>query len=77
SALFSSLLIKLIAVVQLTKEANGTPQSRQALLAATNDFRTSLASAKEYATLLPGGELVVEEQDDIIQMLETIKTAKQ
>jgi len=42
----------------------------------TNNFKNAIAQAKEFATNLPGGELLIEEQDDIIQMLETLRDRK-
>ena len=35
-----------------------------------------MATAKENARTLPGGELLVEEQDEIIEMLEKLKKHK-
>ena len=42
----------------------------------TKEFKDSLKEANEYATTLPGGELSVEEQDEIIEMLERLKERK-
>lgn len=42
----------------------------------TNDLRDSLKEAKEAASSLPGGELSVEEQDEVIAMLERLKARK-
>ena len=42
----------------------------------TNDFKFSLARTKELATRLPGGELTLDEQDEIIQMLEAVRDGK-
>lgn len=39
----------------------------------TNDFKNALQRAKDLANGLPGGELVVEEQEEIIAMLERIR----
>lgn len=38
-----------------------------------NDFNRDMAIAKDVAMDLPGGELLVEEQDEIIDMLEILK----
>jgi hypothetical protein len=43
----------------------------------TNDFKSSMARAKEIALALPGGELGIEEQDQIIEMLEKLRDRKQ
>ncbi|KAA1468325.1 hypothetical protein DENSPDRAFT_457623 [Dentipellis sp. KUC8613] len=79
SSTFESLLPKLLTVLELTRrtELTGTTQqSKQELLQATNDFKESLSRAKEMATVLPGGELLIEEQDEIIAMLERLKEKK-
>lgn len=41
-----------------------------------NEFNRDLLNAKENALALPGGELLVEEQDEIIEMLEELKERK-
>lgn len=76
--LYQSLLIKLVTVLELTQKPDGivTPQAKQALLQATNDYKNVLAQARELATKLPGGELVTEEQEEVIQMLEEIRDRK-
>ncbi|KAM6497749.1 hypothetical protein JOM56_005697 [Amanita muscaria] len=76
--LYQSLLIKLVTVLELTQKPDGivTPQAKQALLQATNDYKNVLAQARELATNLPGGELVTEEQEEVIQMLEEIRDRK-
>ncbi|KAG2069881.1 hypothetical protein BDR04DRAFT_1077590 [Suillus decipiens] len=79
TALFDGLLPKLAAVLELTQKAEGTttPVAKQALLHATNDFKYALAQAKDYASTLAGGDLLVEEQDSIVAMLEMLKQHKQ
>ena len=42
-----------------------------------NDFKQSLADARDGAGTLPGGELLIEEQEEIIGMLEGLKRRKQ
>lgn len=42
----------------------------------TNDFKGAIAQAKELAENLPGGELMTEDQDDVIQMLQALKERK-
>lgn len=42
----------------------------------TNNFKSALAQAKEFAINLPGGELCIKEQDDVIYMLETLRDRK-
>ncbi|KAJ7638221.1 hypothetical protein FB45DRAFT_397460 [Roridomyces roridus] len=76
--LFSSLLGKLAAVLELTQRPEGTvtPQAKQALLQATNDFKNALAEAKERSARLPGGELRIEEQGEVIEMLTELRDRK-
>ncbi|KIY61375.1 hypothetical protein CYLTODRAFT_427567 [Cylindrobasidium torrendii FP15055 ss-10] len=77
TSLYASLLSKLVTVLELDPcIALSGQQGRQALLTATNDFKFSLARAKELAAGLPGGELMLEEQDEIIEMLEAVKNGK-
>lgn len=42
----------------------------------TNDLKSTLAQAKDYATALPGGELNFQEQDKLILMLEKLRDHK-
>ncbi|KAG1765197.1 hypothetical protein EDD22DRAFT_775192 [Suillus occidentalis] len=79
TALFDELLPKLAVVLELTQKAEGTatPVAKQALLHATNDFKYALAQAKDYASTLAGGDLLVEEQDSVVAMLEELKQHKQ
>ncbi|KAF9042137.1 hypothetical protein BJ165DRAFT_252505 [Panaeolus papilionaceus] len=76
--LYESLLSKLIMIIELTQQPGGVsnPHGRQKLLQATNELKNAIAQAKEYAINLPGGELVIEEQDQVITMLETLKERK-
>ncbi|KAK2463531.1 hypothetical protein APHAL10511_004282 [Amanita phalloides] len=78
SYLYQSLLSKLVTVLELTQKPDGvvTPQAKQALLQATNDYKNALSQARELASNLPGGELVIEEQEEVIQMLEHLRDRK-
>ncbi len=42
----------------------------------TREYKDSVKDAIGYATSLPGGELSVEEQDEVIEMLEKLKERK-
>ncbi|KAF7784836.1 hypothetical protein Agabi119p4_1001 [Agaricus bisporus var. burnettii] len=77
-ALYQNLLPKLVAVLQLTHQPEGTttPAAKQALLQATNEFKNALAQAKDLVTNLPGGELLINDQDEVIGMLETLRDRK-
>ncbi|KAF8808881.1 hypothetical protein BYT27DRAFT_7095657 [Phlegmacium glaucopus] len=76
--LYEDLLPKLVAVLELTQQTVGisTPQAKQRLLQTTKDFKNAIAQAKDFAVNLPGGELLIEEQDDVISLLETLKERK-
>ncbi|KAF8816693.1 hypothetical protein BYT27DRAFT_7207080 [Phlegmacium glaucopus] len=76
--LYEDLLPKLIAVLELTQQTVGmsTPQAKQKLLQTTKDFKNAIAQAKYFAVNLPGGELLVEEQDDVISLSEMLKERK-
>ncbi|KAG6916930.1 hypothetical protein DXG01_004691 [Tephrocybe rancida] len=78
TSLYESLLLKLTNVLELTQKSEGivTPQAKQALLQATNDFKNAINQAKELAAGLPGGEMVVQDQDEVIAMLETLRDRK-
>jgi len=76
--LYEDLLPKLVAVLELTQQTVGisTPEAKQKLLQTTKDFKNAIAQAKEFAANLPGGELLIEEQDAVISLLETLKERK-
>ncbi|KAF8627295.1 hypothetical protein AX17_006340 [Amanita inopinata Kibby_2008] len=76
--LYKGLLLKLVAVLELTQREDGvvTAEARQALLQATNDYKNALAQARETALNLPGGELVIEDQNEVIQMLVEMRDRK-
>ncbi|KAI0662378.1 hypothetical protein C8Q70DRAFT_1051025 [Cubamyces menziesii] len=78
TSLYESLILKLANVVELATQDQGafTPQAKQALVRSTKDFKESVREAHQYATTLPGGELSVEEQDEVIDMLEKLKERK-
>ncbi|KAI0005327.1 hypothetical protein BJV74DRAFT_880606 [Russula compacta] len=78
SSAFQSLLPKLLTILQVTQRPEGTSNARnkQDLLQAVQAFREALNHARSLATALPGGELLVEEQDEIIAMLERLREKK-
>ncbi|KAI0932766.1 hypothetical protein AcW1_000210 [Taiwanofungus camphoratus] len=78
TTLFETLLLKLATVLELIQQSEValSPQIKQALVHATNDFKESLKQAKEAANNLPGGELSVGEQDEVIEMLQRLKNNK-
>ncbi|KAF8341731.1 hypothetical protein F5887DRAFT_887879 [Amanita rubescens] len=76
--LYQNLILKLVIVLELTQKPDGvvTPHAKQALLQATNDYKNAMLQARELASNLPGGELVIEEQEQIVQMLEQLRDRK-
>ena len=42
----------------------------------TNGFKDAIAQAKSLTNALPGGELCLDEQDEVINMLERLKQSK-
>ncbi|PFH48226.1 hypothetical protein AMATHDRAFT_150420 [Amanita thiersii Skay4041] len=76
--LYQSLFKKLAVVLELTQKPDGvvTPQAKQALLQAANEYKNTLTQAKELAMNLPGGEMCIEDQDEVIEMLEEIRRRK-
>jgi len=75
SEAFSSLLPALAEVLD-TSQRQDEPVSKQALLNTTNEFKDTLARARHVATTLPGGDMSLADQDEIIQMLEKLREYK-
>ncbi|KIM50973.1 hypothetical protein SCLCIDRAFT_1224966 [Scleroderma citrinum Foug A] len=77
-SLFEQIIPRLLAVLDHTQrsDSTATPQAKQALLQATNDYKNTLSQAKEYAAHLPGGELNADEQKALIDMLERLREHK-
>ncbi|PAV22215.1 hypothetical protein PNOK_0217200 [Pyrrhoderma noxium] len=75
---FESLLDKLAHTLEVAQKLDMEQniETRQQLFQATTDFKNSLAKAKEIANTLPGGEMLVSEQNDVIAMLETLRDMK-
>ncbi|OBZ79100.1 hypothetical protein A0H81_00285 [Grifola frondosa] len=78
TALYENLLLRLATILELSQHGQGTldPQTKQALVQSTKDFKDGVREAREYATELPGGELSAEEQDAVIGMLQKLKDRK-
>ncbi|KAI0761665.1 hypothetical protein BD413DRAFT_646624 [Trametes elegans] len=78
TSLYEFLILKLANVVELATQDQGTltPQAKQTLVRSTKEFKDGLREAQDYATTLPGGELSVQEQDEVINMLEMLKERK-
>ncbi|KAI9437045.1 hypothetical protein H4582DRAFT_1788056, partial [Lactarius indigo] len=78
SSAFESLLPELLTILQVTQRPEGTTnvRNKQDLLQAIQAFREAMNHAREVADALPGGELLIEEQDEIIAMLERLRAKK-
>ncbi|THH05561.1 hypothetical protein EW145_g4702 [Phellinidium pouzarii] len=76
---FESLLKRLAHALEVTQNSDSTlnPQTRQAIFQATTSLNDGLARAKDIANTLPGGEMLIEEQNDVIAMLERLRDLKQ
>ncbi|KAJ3552561.1 hypothetical protein NM688_g4087 [Phlebia brevispora] len=72
------LLLKAADILELLLEPDSvaTQRGKHKLVQSVNEFNRDLLSAKEHAQALPGGELLIEEQDEIIEMLEQLKERK-
>jgi hypothetical protein len=78
SSAFETLLPKLLTILQVTQRPEGTTNARnkQDLLQAIQAFREAVNHARDVAGALPGGELLIEEQNEIITMLERLRAKK-
>ncbi|KAH9994473.1 hypothetical protein BJV77DRAFT_943694 [Russula vinacea] len=78
SSVFESLLPKLLSILQVTQRPEGTSnvRNKQDLLQAIQAFREALNNARSTASALPGGEMLIEEQEEIIAMLERLREKK-
>jgi len=72
---YSSLLLTLVSVLETSQTQDGLV-SKQALLNSTNELKETLANAKKAATNLPGGDMSLADQDEVIKMLEQLRDYK-
>lgn len=63
-------LLQAVRFVVFTRCNNGVDRAQ------TNDYKNAMSQARELASNLPGGELVIEEQEQVIQMLEQLRDRK-
>ncbi|KLO20036.1 hypothetical protein SCHPADRAFT_992156 [Schizopora paradoxa] len=75
---FEGLLDKLVKAIETAQSPESTLNqgARQALFQATSEFKDGLAKAKQLANTLPGGELLIEEQEEVIAMLAKLRDTK-
>ncbi|PBK60056.1 hypothetical protein ARMSODRAFT_1090545 [Armillaria solidipes] len=76
SSLYQSFITKLVVVLDLVQQSEGItmPRAKQALLPTI--FAMPVANARRLALDLPGGELLVREQDEVIAMLTQFRDRK-
>ncbi|KAG8747553.1 hypothetical protein FRC10_000689 [Ceratobasidium sp. 414] len=74
---FESLLPSIIAILKLTQpQSPATPAQRQEIAKATMALRSQLANARELVDALPGGEMLLEHQHEVIAMLTEMRDAR-
>jgi uncharacterized protein YeaC (DUF1315 family) len=64
-------VLQAVRLVVLVHLVNNSLKSTQ-----TNDYKNSIARAKEIATNLPGGQFLMEDQDEVIRMLNVLRDRK-
>ncbi|KAF8592027.1 hypothetical protein K439DRAFT_1626531 [Ramaria rubella] len=74
-ASFNALLPALVGVLETSQQHDGLA-SKQTLLNSTNGFKDILTKAKQLATSLPGGDMSLSDQDEVIYMLEKLRDHK-
>jgi len=75
---FEILLPRLITILELVQQSNASQigQHRLLISQATNDLKEHLRKAKEIVDGLPGGDMLIEDQDEVIAMLEKMRDQK-
>ncbi|KAG9017620.1 hypothetical protein FRB90_000490 [Tulasnella sp. 427] len=77
-AAFQSLQPALVKVLKAVHDAGDSDevQHRLAIANATNELKVRIAEAKALIDGLPGGEMLIEHQDEVIKALEQLKAQK-
>ncbi|KDQ20421.1 hypothetical protein BOTBODRAFT_151098 [Botryobasidium botryosum FD-172 SS1] len=75
---FEILLPRLITILELVQQSNAPQLGQHRLLIsqATNELKEHLRKAKEVVDALPGGDMCIEDQDEVISMLEKMRDEK-
>ncbi|KIO26798.1 hypothetical protein M407DRAFT_243604 [Tulasnella calospora MUT 4182] len=75
---FESLQPALIKVLKAVHDAGDSDevQHRLAIATATNELKERIVEAKTLIDALPGGEMLIEHQDEVIKALEQLKAQK-
>ncbi|CAE6392311.1 unnamed protein product [Rhizoctonia solani] len=75
---FESLLPSVVQIIQSTQPQPPaqTQQQQQEIAKATMALRTQLAAARDQVDALPGGEMLLKDQQEVIQMLKEIRSQR-
>ncbi|KAF8680992.1 hypothetical protein RHS04_03389 [Rhizoctonia solani] len=81
-ATFESLLPSVVQIIQSTQPQPQsqppaqTQQQQQEIAKATMALRTQLAAARDQVDALPGGEMLLKDQQEVIQMLKEMRSQR-
>ncbi|CAE6454145.1 unnamed protein product [Rhizoctonia solani] len=75
---FESLLPTAVQIIQSTQPQSSaqTHQQQQEIAKATMALRTQLATARDQVDALPGGEMLLKDQQEVIQMLQEMRSQR-
>ncbi|CAE6413193.1 unnamed protein product [Rhizoctonia solani] len=75
---FESLLPTVVQIIQSTQpqSATQTHQQQQDIAKATMALRTQLSIARDQVDALPGGEMLLKDQQEVIQMLKEMRSQR-
>ncbi|KAH7343799.1 hypothetical protein B0J17DRAFT_764957, partial [Rhizoctonia solani] len=75
---FESLLPSVVQIIQSTQPQSSTQthQQQQDIAKATMALRTQLATARDQIDALPGGEMLLKDQQEVIQMLQEMRSQR-
>ncbi|QRV72776.1 RNA polymerase II transcription mediator complex subunit 9 [Ceratobasidium sp. AG-Ba] len=77
-ATFEALLPSIVAILQTTQPqpSSNAQTQRQEIAKATLALRSQLAHARDIVDALPGGEMLLEHQHEVIAMLKEMRNAR-
>ncbi|CAE6408878.1 hypothetical protein BN14_00484 [Rhizoctonia solani AG-1 IB] len=77
-ATFESLLPSVVQIIQSTQPQPHaqTQQQQQEIAKATMALRTQLAAARDQVDALPGGEMLLKDQQEVIHMLQEMRSQR-
>ncbi|CAE6439204.1 unnamed protein product [Rhizoctonia solani] len=75
---FESLLPSVVQIIQSTQPQSSaqTHQQQQDIAKATMALRTQLATARDQIDALPGGEMLIKDQQEVIHMLQEMRSQR-